>query len=315
MERVYTAPTFLVEDGYNLNGLSVEARWRGIQVVSAFIDDVTQQWFNGENGVWPLTGRGRELIAHKTNIKIPYVEKIEVLSENTNHRGAPIPRGGLPFGKPFATFPWPYLGTGTTTLEATTWALHERAIEKIRSIFPGGAQNILVTGVFGWVDDFRNLDVVSTTIVTAASTTVDVDDVLGFKRRDVIDIVGTNDSIRVVCTAIDRTNNRITFDPVGTDLVASIPAGARVATYGQPPRSIQQLASFLFGNWMREREAVVDGEVVIDPTRIKRERTDDYEYELFAPGAGGATGGGLTGNPRYDLIIQQHSAPAFLRLI
>tara|TARA_Y100000593_G_C4192246_1_gene277508 strand:- start:312 stop:503 length:192 start_codon:yes stop_codon:yes gene_type:complete len=63
---------------------------------------------------------------------------------------------------------------------------------------------------------------------------------------------------------------------------------------------------------LREAEANAAGQAQIDPARIKRERTDDYEYEFFSSTTKVSM---VSGSERYDRILAAFSAPGGVRVI
>lgn len=313
MDRIYTTPTFLLESGYNLDDLSPYLRWKLIRDVSVLIDQLTNQWFNPEYGEFYLSGASRSLIRHASDIPINGVTKIELVGDRTNNLGQAY--GDILAGQRLdpmhgLIFTGPVDGIALSTDE---WAMHPRAIERIRGVFPGGVGNIKVTGVLGWIEGYKSVTATSTAVVDADSDTIEVDNVAGFGFRDVVDIIGENDSARVIITNISREDSTLSFDPLGM-LIDPIEIGATVRTFGRTPRGIEMLANYLFGAALRERGSISSGEVPIDPTRIKKETTDDYSYELFDPSSGAAMAM-VTGSLVYDQILRGYSAPGTVRMI
>jgi hypothetical protein len=310
MDRVYSCPTFLSDAGYDLASKDDFSKWKLVRDISALIDELTGQWFNVEYKDWRLDGRGRGLVAHPQGIPFAFVESVTVDAANTNARNASY--GAFSTQRTVdQSRHTGYAHTGS--LSNTEWVLHKRALERIRLPFPGGAGNVIVAGGLGWVANAHNTKTTSTTEVTAVSTTVTVADVTGFKYRDVLEIVGTNDSVRVIVTQLNRETNTLTFDAVGVrGLPANIAVGAAVRAFGQTPRPIESLANYLLNSQLREGEANAAGQAPIDPARIKRERTDDYEYEFFSSTTKVSM---VSGSERYDRILAAFSAPGGVRVI
>lgn len=307
LERVYTCPTFLTNEGFNLDAMTDQAKWRIVRNASAMIDALTRQWFNGEPGPWYIDGKGRRIIAHKANIPIHGVSNIEVVADRTTYANSKFPSHTLQ-----PTFAEEVTGLPTgTTLAATEWVAHNRAIQRVTGDFPGGGRNIKIQAVFGWVDDYRALATTSTSQVTSASNSVGVTDVSGFEARDVLDLVGADDRARVIITSVNRDTNTLYFDPLGS-LISSIEIGATVRTYGKVPRPVEQVTNFIWGQLRREQLDNANDVEPMDPARIKREKTDDYEYELFPVGHSAAF---MTGNARYDRMLSAYSMPAVVRVI
>lgn len=307
IERVYTCPTFLTTAGYNLVGLAPQVVWGMIRAVSADIDVYTKQWFNGELGIWYFDGRGSFLTYFPNMIKIINVTSVEVVSGRTNRLWEPYPT-------PVSEDPELVTLVPSSPLAADSYVVRDRTIERVRTYFPSGVKNIKVTGALGWVDQPKALSTISETVVDGNSVMVQVTNIAGFQVRDVIDIVGANDSARAVVTAVNRGARQLAFDQLGV-VDATIPVGAVVRSFGCVPRPIERLANFFFGRVRRESVEAAAGEAPIDPGRIKRERTDDYEYELFSTSEGGTSSTLLTGHISYDQILMEFRAPGGVRFV
>ena len=315
MYRIYTAPLFLQDEGFDLANLTNNQLWSMIRDVSAVVDNLTGQWFNAEYGTWFFNGRGRELINHPHLVPILRVESVEVLADNTNYRNASFPEHTVdyPFNQSAHVGHFSYGGTGA--LAATEYQIQNRMIERIRNPFPGGVKNVQVVGALGWIEDHRYVATTTTAQLTEASTSITVTDVAGFKYRDVVEVVNGNDIIRFIITEINPATNTLTFTTgLGREMTnVTVDAGAVVRTFGQVPRAIESLTNYLLGEAIAAVRARAAGaNIVIDPARIKREETDDYEYELFAPGQAAAL---VTGSAKYDNILMAFSRPGGVRII
>lgn len=298
LDRIYTCPSFLEDDGFDLTGLSTRVRWKMIKDCSALVDKLTNQWFNGEKRDWTFNGRGSPLIQHKSKIPIGAVTRIEIIQDRTNNRRVPFP--GLTGSG--------YDGVQSGILDPSKYVVHARAIERVHSHFPDGAENIRVTGVLGWVENPKSISTTSAEDLTAASNSLQLVSVAGITARNVVEIIGAFDSAKVMVTSINRGTSTIYFDPVG-ELGGDIESGAVVQTFGSVPRSIEKLTNYLFGAALRERTANTHGEQPIDAGRIRRERTDDYEYELFPTTGSGSASTLVTGNLTYENIVREFSIP------
>jgi len=298
MARVYTTPAWLTAAGYDLSTLSAGAQWELVHAAAMLVDGLTRQFFNGEPGengadYWYLDGEGRELACHKTMVPINFLTSIEVVGDRTNRRFDPLHGSSYNSGY---------------SLDLTYVVNRGRFLESVRSAWPCGPRNIKVEAVLGWIEAARDaVATVSTSEVTLASTTVVVDDIDGFRVRQVVDLIGTDESARVIVTAIDRDTKTLTFDALGDQLAEAVEVGAAVRTYGSVPNPITRLANFLVGK-MLEADEQVPGGISFDPSRLKREATDDYEYELFADEISAASSA-LTGHSFFDTIVRNFSRP------
>lgn len=309
VEHIYTCPTFLEDAGFDLTTLNANQRWALIKSVSTRIDALTGQWFNADYGTWRLEGKGSSLIQHSSAIPINEVTSLEVDAANTNNRWAPpspFVVDDLYFDSSRHSSP---AFSGTGIMSAIEFTVHQRAIERIRGYFPAGAQNVIVQGSLGWVEDYNRIEYTTTSDLTGASTASTLSTVDGLSARDVIDLNHVSGaSVRAIVTTVDPTNDVITFDPVGTRTLPGTWAAADITVrrLAKVPRPIESVTNFMFALALAEFRSNLAGEVPIDPARIKRERTDDYEYELFAASS---AAGSLTGSAIHDKTLQTFCRP------
>ena len=193
--------------------------------------------------------------------------------------------------------------------------VHARAIERVRANFPGGARNVKVVGALGWIEEAHYHTTTTTAAITDASTSVTVTDASGFEYRDVVDIYNTTSSVRAIVTQVNRATNTVTFGTAfGSRFVPdTIAAGATIRTFGKVPRGIELVANYLVGKAIQDFQArQANNANPIDPARIKREKTDDYEYELFSAVDAKSV---ITGNATFDSILQGFTRPGGVRVI
>ena len=310
--RVYTYPTSLIEAGYDLTNLTARQRWRMCRDIAALIDSLTEQWFNAESGIWYFDGRGSVLLYHRNEIPFVAVSDVTVIADRTNDRDRPYPSLALPAGYGISIVP-SFIDGQNLSLIPETYRVRRRCIERVFTHFPGGSENVEVDGVLGWIEGQKDLETVSVGVLNAEATELEVDDITGFAERDVVDIFNAVDAVRVILRGVDRVTSRIQFDALGP-LPASIVAGATVRTFGQVPLDIENLANFLFGSVLAERQAFQVGGQPIDPARIKKESTDDYSYELFDTSNGSALLA-ITNNYKYAAILKRYSRPGSVRVV
>ena len=159
-------------------------------------------------------------------------------------------------------------------------------VEGIRYDFPAGANNVEVTGAIGKLEPARYVEAISAGELGALSDSLAVDDASGFYPRAVVDVVHADGAARVILTSVDRSDHVLYFDALGGEFPA-VPAGAVVRTFGAVPLRVELVANYLVGELLREEAANAAGEEHVPAGRIKRQRTDDYEIEFAAAGAGG----------------------------
>jgi len=303
LEHIYTCPTYLEEAGFDLAGLSTLAVWNLIEQVARQIDDLTGQWFNADLADWDWDGRGSALATSSNDIPIVWVESVTALLDRVErsswwtYEQCPIPAE-----------------SGSYEYPALEYTPRGRVLQRIRREWPKGPRCLRVRAGLGWVEHPGLYETTSTSAVGPNSASVVVSDISGFRRGAVVDIIGEADSIRVICTAVNRLQRRVHFDVRGKP-ADEIAEGAVVRTGGHVPGGIRDVANFLFGAVRREHLANAQGAVPRDLGAIKREQTDGYEIEFFNTNPSSDSGGMSTGSPKYDAILRMYCAPARIRVV
>ncbi len=323
MLRLYTTPQFLRDVGFDLTQVNLNEAgiYNVIHEVSSIIDSLTDQWFNAESGTYFFNGADRELVQHPKQVPFIRVTSVGILGDRTNYRNRSFsstlyrsyPEYDQSRDGPYRSAL--FAGSGAGTLAASEYVVHNRAIERVRAPFPGGAQNVQVVGALGVVEEPKFFTTTTTMDITGNTEFFGVADVSGFEYRDVIDITSDVGSFRAIVINVNRASGRISItDRMGGRFIpAAIPAGATVTTYGKVPRGIEMVANYLVGNALQEIQARQDGNAnPIDPARIKREETDDYEYELFSAAEARSL---ITGSAKFDTVLQAFTRPGGVRVI
>lgn len=306
--HIYLCPTLLEEQGFDLTGISPSSIWRAIWLVATMIDSMTQQWFNGDHDAWELDSFSQRLMSHRSEIPIICVDSIEISGDRSNFDRYPDPV----VLKPSAAFPTsdPLSTTGWQTITTSSYAKHRRQVEVVSGVIPNGPKNVRLTGALGWVQREKNIRTTTVDPVESDTTEIELTSVAGISKWDVLDIFDatSGEGIRVMVTGVDRATNTVTIDPPAY-MDFELAEGATVFCFGSPPLPIQELAGFLYSKMRKIRASNEAGEVPMDDARIKRERTDDYEYELFGASATTSGMGLVTGNMMYEEILHNYSKP------
>jgi hypothetical protein len=315
---VYTTRARLQEAGIQISNFSDSKIVHLIRRVSALIDTVTQQKFNPIEEVANVNGNETVLVARSDLLPIISISSITVDLRLTTNRGK-IYRGGLsdivlPRTNQFTE----YLSEPSLiyVFPAGTWSLRPetlpRYIESSRGIFPGGAGNVKLDGVFGWLEP-SSLKTFSSTLASdllPQATSVTLASVSGLERRDVIQV---DKKINIIVNDINTSTNTIYFDNLDDSLVSPIPSGATVKSWGAVPYAIETAANLLCAIDIARMSGWEQGSV-IDPTRIRSEQTDKYRYEVFSPyqmiGIRGVSG--MTGVAEVDEILMSYTAPPYV---
>ena len=294
--RIYTTPTSIAQARFNLDGYTAAEVWDMIRDVSAEIDSITRHLFNGEYGTYECDGRGRRIAYHPRGWWFCYVESVTHLFNRTNEEANNRYRDRITF-------------ESDKILNPNDYVLKAGLIESVFRDFAGGPRNLSVVGAVGRLEPFHYFASSSTTEVDETSDYVDVVDSSGFQPRDVIDLLADDVSVRVIINRIDRTLNRLFFDPLGAEVV--VPIGADVRTFGATPRAIELVANYFIGVTLRERAANVNGQEPILQGRLRREKTDDYEIEVQISDPNSS----LTGSKKFDSLLAPYILSSDVRII
>ena len=316
----YTTYGFLRESGFTDNRISPSRIQRLIRIASSQINKWTGQYFNPVDGIHEWDGNEHFRIWDDKQIKIISVNSVKIDLERTNRKGRKVsdlfqilsdPHHQISFHGTF-----PVLGSETIQLEAGSFIVDKRSIYFTHNVWPGGNLNVLVDGVLGWLDPASIKDVSAQSTVDLVNGDVDVTvaSTVGFRRRDIIAISNATESVRAIISEVDTAGNKLCFDAL--DLPATISFPATVQTYGAVPESIQEVTEFVARGLAESEVLRTLGKEPRPPlTRLKRERVDNYEYELFDAGDGSGGLGALTGDVFMDSILREYVAPGLVAAV
>ncbi len=149
-----------------------------------------------------------------------------------------------------------------------------------------GVRNVELDGIFGEVENKKEVSVTITTDILEDSEYFDVLDASELEYKDVFIF----DNTVLIANSIDYENNRITIDKQLN--IKPIPSGSTTTCFGCIPLDIERAV-----NLMIKHNKTLTNQV---GGRIKSEKTDDYSYELFQSGLYS------TGVPEVDRILQTY---------
>jgi hypothetical protein len=149
-----------------------------------------------------------------------------------------------------------------------------------------GIKNIEVEGIFGEIDNTKNIPVKITTDIIEGSTSFGVEDASELEARDIF----VFDNKILIANSINYVNNTVSIDTQGS--IKPILTGFETTCFGCVPYDIERAVNLMVKN-NKILEKQIGG-------KIKSEKTDDYEYELFQSGEMS------TGVPEVDRILQTY---------
>lgn len=307
-----TLQTLLDLHGLDLSTLDARRQRAIITNIGTWINQITGQWFLPVAATLYADGNGDTLCRSPKGLPIIKLDSLKVIYDRTNDRD---------------TFPTkPYYATGSSwhsvlgscdqvLIEGSDYViktdLRSRVVERIDCAFPGGANNIEFVGTFGLVDNPRTVTVTTTAAITAASTSVTLDSVVGLFELDVFFLNGR----AVLISTIDPATNTITFDAPAFLGSATIASGEVLTICGSVPDGIKTVASFLVNQFVAKNN-VLDGGPAVPAAAggIKREKDGEYSIEFFNDNPAGNTKFAtamLTGDPIMEQILYSYAKPLY----
>lgn len=308
----YTTVAALRAQGFSTTEIPDANALTLIEEASELVNELTDQWFVPIRQVQQLDGNGGRALA----LEVPILDFIELklsqssdfFSQTVEDRRSvfePFPVFGLVHELPRLTAAPQGLPSELVTTPGT------RLIKAQGSKrFPLGTGNLLLTGFFGVHRETIKKFVTTTTADFAnANTTISLTDATGFTPGKILVFV-VDDEVVYSAIVLSRSGNTITVD-AALDLDATILAGAEVRTYGKVPTKVERATLLLVGELSSPISSAEFTETQTQ-ARIKKERTDNYSYELSD--ADQISGGGtLLG--RVDLLLQDFVKPGFVGLV
>jgi len=253
-----------------------------IRRASAKINIFTSQWFAPVVGEQLIDGQNSRMVWLPNYVPIQKLTAIEILKTRTARVGP----HALPDRRIYEI-----------SLSDVELARNNRVVELITDVqspdqfpsrwygnaleevwFPEGRRNIRLTGVFGWLEDYKD---VSSTVVgnwPLRSPKVELDDASEWVEGDVC--VFPDGSTQIV-TGVKLSTNEIYFQTDGLKLKTAVTDGQTLATYGRIPQLIRYATIRLVAKMYPRVGDSSDQEDLIAQA-IVSEKTDNYSYKLDA---------------------------------
>ena len=181
MNFVYTSYYFLGKL-FGLDSSSIDAfRKRLILTdIAGRINSITGQYFNPNAATLYADGRSDNIVNTPGFIPIIKLDNLTVIGNRTNYRDTPIT------GLNLLSRSWNTIqdfGGASCSCSQADCAYTEddyvisnqfdkRVIELAQRIFPGGAQNVKMEGVFGWLENVREVSFILVDEITSTSEEV-----------------------------------------------------------------------------------------------------------------------------------------------
>lgn len=157
---------------------------------------------------------------------------------------------------------------------------------------PAGFNNIEINAVYGVIENHKEIEVKTLSDIKENTAFIELNNVQGLSRRDVL----TFGSVVIIINDISYEDNIVFIDEYKDNKI--ITAGSTTTCYGAVPMEIERAINLLVQH-SKALESQVGG-------RIKKEKTDAYEYEMFSNQFYS------TGVPEVDSIFQSFSDSDFI---
>ena len=308
--HLYTTSAAIVEAGGAISAWTPSRVTRLIQNVSAAIDRaVGGRRFIPYQETIELDGNETARLSRPDRLPIMSISALSVAEARSHRRGRAF-EGDFP-GYASPLYANSYMGESPNTapasgeyhLRPSVWA---RTIELSTGLWAGGTANVSVTGVFGYHDPSSIKDVSTTlasgiTLGATLTVTLALTSAAGLAPRDVLIITDGTASIAVIVQSIS-TNNVVVDMPAGL-YGGTSGAAATVKSWGAVPPDIEEVATILCKRKVA-RDVASAGGLAVDPSLLRRLKTDGGEYEVFAPSGSTSEGSsGLFGIPEVDEVL------------
>jgi hypothetical protein len=252
-----------------------------IRRASAKINIFTSQWFSPIIGDQYVDGQNSRMVWLPNYVPIAKLTAIEVDRTKTARTG-----------------PYLFPNRRAYDIQLTDVALsrHGRMVEIIADVtnasttypdrwydsgleeawFPEGRRNIKLTGVFGWLEDVK--DVESTVVGDWAirSPKIQIDNASAWEEGDTC--IFPDGSSQIV-TGVKKLTNELYFQTDFLKLRVAVSNGNKVQSYGRIPQLIRY-ATIRLVSKMYERVGESSNSEDIISQAIIAEKTDNYSYRL-----------------------------------
>lgn len=302
-----------------------------IKRASMKINYFTTQWFFPVKGIVKLDGDNSPMVTMPNLVPFVKVDSIDIIPEKSTAErlesvcGFNIVRDkrelGLINQEDFA------ISDNGRYLELVNISASEDLILSSGSVFvaggeyrefPRGRKNVLVDGVFGFIEDSKDAqdEIIST--INLGDNLAFISDASQFDKNDVLafEISPKEKYIYTICTGVDIVQNKIMFESIET----SIPLGAKVFSHGKVPNLINYCCVKLAIIFSKKIGDIYGGSAInhFYHTTIQRERSDQYEYRTDPGSMSNYNPGyvlGTTGDGEVDSILQEFVPPPWVDVV
>jgi hypothetical protein len=181
--------------------------------------------------------------------------------------------------------------------------------------FPEGRQNVKIEGVFGWLENSKDVESSVVGDFTAGESKIVIDDAASWEVGDYC--IFPDGSMQIV-TGVTQSANELIFQGDPYKLREDVSDGEIVTTYGRAPLLIRWCTIKLVNNASGKLGDSSTWDDII-ARAIVSEKTDNYQYKLDASLLRDQieASSGSTGDAEVDAILQQliDEIPAYIGFV
>lgn len=173
-------------------------------------------------------------------------------------------------------------------------------------VFPQGSQNVKIEGMFGWIEDQKNVTLTTLVDSVAINDFLEVDTLVNIEEGDIAIIKdSTKEEYRRIWGVDSSTSPvRINIDPISR----VIPASTTISVFGKTPLNIMHAAMMLVDDYRAGLIPKNPGQKI--QRAIFRERIDNYEWQADPSSMDGLWNKSLTtfastGNLLVDRLLDE----------
>lgn len=314
MRFEYASLQALRAEGIDATEMSDDRARYLVRLASRRINECTTQWFMPVWGAWRISGSDSGILIAPQMVPVLKVDRLSQYEPYSKvkfpyepadfHVVPPETPGEL--ARQIELFTVGGRGGGGTFCERRS----EFIFSQGGSVhdFNQGAGNFMLEGVLGWLENLKDVDVLTTSDVSVGGTEVDLDDASEIEAGDAV-LVGQKFCVLV----IEVVGNTIKWD-WPAEFVA--PTGTRVRCFGQVPMDILRATLMLVIRW-KDPIGSEEGQTSLVGGRLLSERTDNYSYTLGRDQGGGGGGDAVvtTGDTWVDQIIANFVPPPYVGFV
>lgn len=270
----------LRDEGITQDECSDERAKTIIRRASAKINIFTNQWFAPISGDQYVDGQNSRMVWLPNFIPILKLSAIEIMKTRTARVG--------PFHLPDRRI-------YEIQLSDVMLSRRGRAVEIVDDVttqnnwpyrwyyddleevwFPEGRRNIKLTGVFGWLEDDKEIESTVVGDWPLKSPKIQIDDSSSWEEGDIC-IFPSGETQTV--SGIKNSTNELYFQTDPLKLKAALSDGDTVTTYGRTPQLVRYSAIKLVHR-MYPKIGDIDEQEELISQAIISEKTDNYSYKL-----------------------------------